>query len=707
MKKSTKKHYRVCHLCEATCGLEIIHDGEEIISIKGDKKDPLSRGFFCPKALSLKDIQNDPDRLKHPVLRKGDQWEKISWEKAFDITVSQIFKTREQYGKDSIGIYMGNPCVHNYGMMTHPGHFLSLLKTKNRYSATSVDQLPHHLIGMWMFGHQMLVPIPDIDRSDYFLMLGANPVASNGSLWTVPDVKKRIKEFKNRGGKLVTVDPRYSETGQLADEHLFIRPGTDAAFLSAILNTMFAEKLDHPDHLSPYLEGWEAVKAKMVTFTAEKAASVTGIEADTIRRIAREIAGSKNGICYGRMGISVQTYGTVCQWLVQLINIATGSLDKPGGVLFTKPAFDTIGDGQRNAGRLGARHSRVSGLPDFSGELPVVAMAEEILTPGEGQIKAMIIAAANPVLTVPNGRQLEKGLESLDFMVCIDPYINETTRFADLILPPTFALEHDHFDIVFNVFAARNCAGFNQPLFPKAKGAMHDWEIFTELGKRTAAKLDVKPRPNLSPKQFIDLGLQIGPYSEKAGYPEPISISFLEKSQRRVDFGPLEPSLPDRLLTKDKKIQCAPELLMADLERVESDLLSQTPTDQLLLIGRRHLFSANSWLHNYDRLVKGKNRCLLFIHPDDAATLKLKEEQLVKVTSRVGEVEVAVSITDEVMKGIVSLPHGWGHNRKGTRLSIAEKHPGVSVNDLTDEKLFDPLSGNGALNEVPVTIVAI
>lgn len=707
MNKNAKLHYRVCHLCEATCGLEISHNDHEIFSIKGDKKDPLSRGFFCPKALSLKDIQNDPDRLKQPVLRKGDQWEKISWEKAFDITVDRVLKIREKHGKDSIGIYMGNPCVHNYGMMTHPSHFLSLLKTKNRYSATSVDQLPHHLIGMWMFGHQMLVPIPDIDRSDYFLMLGANPVASNGSLWTVPDIKTRIKAFKKRGGRLVTVDPRHSETGKLANEHLFIRPGTDAAFLSAILNTIFAENLDHPDHLSPYLEGWDAIKEEMKAFPAEKAAQVTGIDADTIRRIAHELAASKNGICYGRMGISVQSYGTVCQWLVQLINIAMGSLDRPGGVLFTKPAFDTIGDSPHTSGRFGVRHSRVSGLPDFSGELPAVAMAEEILTPGEGQIKALITAAANPVLTVPNGRQLEKGLESLEFMVSIDPYINETTRFADLILPPTFALEHDHFDIVFNVFAARNCAGFNQALFPKPKGAKHDWEIFTELGKRTASKLEVKPRPNLSPKQFIDLGLQKGPYSEKAGYSEPISISFLEQSQRRVDFGPLEPSLPGRLQTKDQKIHCAPELLIADLKRVESDLINQTSDDQFILIGRRHLFSANSWLHNYQRLVKGENRCSLLIHPEDAKTLHLEEGQLVKVKSRVGEVEVKIGITSDVMKGVVSLPHGWGHNRKGIQLSVAEQHPGVSANDLTDEKLFDPLSGNGALNEVPVTITAV
>ncbi len=337
--KTIKTHYRVCHLCEATCGLEIKHNDHDILSIKGDKKDPLSQGFFCPKALSLKDIQNDPDRLRQPVLRNGDQWEKVTWEKAFDITVDRLLNIREKHGKDSIGVYAGNPCVHNYGMMTHSGHFFSHIRTKNRYSATSVDQLPHQLIGLWMFGHQLLVPIPDIDRSDYFLMLGANPIASNGSLWTVPNIRKRIKAFQDRGGKLVTVDPRLSETSKLADEHLFIRPGTDAAFLSAILNTIVEDKLERPDHLLPYLEGWELIKEKISTFTADQAESVTGIDAKTIRRIARELARSKQGICYGRMGISVQSYGTLCQWLTQLINIATGNLDREGGVLFTKPAF--------------------------------------------------------------------------------------------------------------------------------------------------------------------------------------------------------------------------------------------------------------------------------------------------------------------------------------------------------------------------------
>ncbi|MBU2645606.1 molybdopterin oxidoreductase family protein [bacterium] len=705
MEKTEQIHYRACHLCEATCGLEIRCRGAEILSIKGDKEDPLSRGFYCPKALALKDIHNDPDRLRHPVKRVGDKWIPLDWEEALDITVEEIFNIREEYGPDAVGVYLGNPCIHNYGMLTHGGHFLSHLKTRSRFSATSLDQLPHHLVGYLMYGHQLLVPIADIDRTDYFLMIGANPLASNGSMMTVPDIRKRIRSLQNRGGKLVVIDPRLTETAKVADEHHFITPGSDAAFLLAMLQTLFAENLVDTGNLSALLDGLETVRSAVKPFTPERAETWTGIPATTIRRLARDLSKADRGVCYGRMGVSVHLYGTLCQWAVQMLNILTGNLDRVGGALFTKPAFDTIGGPRSRPGHYAAWRSRVSALPEFSGELPAVTMAEEMLTAGKGQIRSLFTGAANPVLTASNGRLLEKALAGLDFMVSLDPFINETTRFANIILPPTSPLEHDHFDIGFFVMGIRNTVRYNQPVFAKPGGALHDWEIYSELGKRLAVKLGVKPRPEMAPDEMIDFGLQAGPYSSHAGHPEAMSLAKLKQNPHGIDLGPLQPSLPDRLYSENKRINGAPDLIMSDLSRVEQDLRqSGKGKDALLLIGRRHLFSANSWLHNTKRLVGIKERCQLFMHPDDMADLAVKDGQQVRITSRVGSVEVGVKATDEVMKGVVSLPHGWGHDRPGVRLSVAACHPGVSMNDLTDEKIFDPVSGNASLNSVPVTV---
>ncbi|MBU2510680.1 molybdopterin-dependent oxidoreductase [bacterium] len=698
-------HYRACHLCEATCGLEITVKDKKILSIKGNKEDPLSHGYFCPKALALKEVQNDPDRLKTPVKRVGSDWKTISWDEAFDTVVEQFVMIRENHGPNSIGIYLGNPCVHNYGMMTHAGHFLGLLKTRNRFSATSLDQLPHHLVGYWMYGHQMMVPIPDIDRTDYFLIIGGNPVVSNGSMMTVPNIKKRIKALKARGGKLVVIDPRRTETAKSASEHIFIRPGSDAVFLLALLNILFGKTQGKVHHLDNITVGLDQVKEQIRRFTPEIAETVCGIDVNTIRRLGAELFSSRKAVCYGRMGVSVQSYGTLCQWIIQLINIVIGSLDKEGGALFSSPAFDTIAGPASRPGHYDQWQSRVGDLPEFGGELPSVAMAEEMLTAGEGQIKAMFTAAANPVLTASNGTQLEKAFSSLDFMVSLDPYINETTRFADIILPPTTALEHDHYDIAFNALSVRNTARYNQPLFEKPEGSRHDWEIYTELGKRLADKLGVKSKPEMTPEQMLDFSLQTGPYGAHAGHALKLSLESLKKEKNGIDFGPLKPSLPERLATNDKKIQCAPALLIKDLDRVEQELM-KTPTDphRFLLIGRRHLFDANSWLHNVKRLVKGKDRCQLYIHPVDLEEHDLKDGDRVTVSSGTGSVKVALKVTDEIIPGVVCLPHGWGHHRNGIKLSVAREHAGVSFNDLTDDKAFDPISGNAVLNAISVKI---
>ena len=707
--ENIKTHYRACHLCEAICGLVIETQGETITSIKGDKDDPLSRGHICPKAVALIDLHEDPDRLRKPVKRTVDdngesQWTEISWDEALDTTASKLVEISQRDGVDAIGVYLGNPTVHNYGMMTHQSNLFSHFHTKNRFSATSVDQLPHHLVSLWLFGHKSLFPIPDIDRTDYFLMLGANPLASNGSIWTVPDVQKRIKSLKARGGKLVVVDPRRTETADLASKHHFINPGTDPLLLLAILHTLFNENLVDLGALADFTQGLDVVASSIGDFTPELAAQHTGISAEDIQNIARDLANAKAGICYGRMGVSVAAYGALNQWLIQIINIATGNLDKPGGSMFTLPAIDQVAN--ISPGGFARHHSRVRQLPEFDREFPASTLADEITTPGEGQVRALFTGAGNPVLSTPNGKRLDSALDELEFMASLDPYLNETTRHADIIMPPTSALEHDHYDIAFHINAIRNTSRHSEAVFAKPEGALHDWEIFTELGNRVAVLLGKESRPVVAPDKIVERGLLGGPYSEAQGSEHMLTMEKLRENPSGIDFGPLQAQLPERLRTKERIINCATPEPLADLDRLRAEFSEPRRDQQLKLIGRRNVRSNNSWMHNFHRLVKGKPRCTLLMHPQDMQSRELKDGDLVSIRSRTGHLEVSAQASDEIMPGVVSLPHGFGHNRAGIQMDIARKHAGVSCNDVTDELAMDMLSGNAAVNGVPVEVTA-
>ena len=700
---STTLHHRACHLCEAICGLniEIAHESDgqaRIASIKGDPQDPFSRGHICPKAVALQDIQQDPDRLRQPHRRVGDRWEPIGWDQAFALAADKLWDIQQRYGRNAVGVYQGNPSVHNYGLMTHSNYFLGLLKTRNRFSATSVDQLPQHLTSFLMYGHGLLLPIPDIDHTDYMLILGGNPLASNGSIMTVPDVEKRLKALRARGGRLVVVDPRRSETANMADRHLFIRPGGDAALLCGLLNTLFSEDLAKGSHLP--VNGLEQVREAIAPFSAERMSPLCGVAAEQIRLLAREFAGAGRAVCYGRMGVSTQAFGSLCHWLVQVINLVTGNLDRQGGALCTEPAVDLVAS--TAGGHFNAWQSRVSGLPEYGGELPVAALAEELLEPGEGQVRALITVAGNPVLSTPNGRQLDQALAGLEFMLSIDLYINETTRHADLILPSTSALENDHYDTTFNLLAVRNVTRFNRAILAKPEGALHDWEIFVGLAKAFAERAGVELKPTLPPAQMIDLALRKGRHGEGSTWQ--LSLETLDRFPHGLDLGPLQPNLAARLRTPSQAVEAAPQLLLDDLRR----LAEQVPpaVDELLLIGRRHVRSNNSWMHNFHRLVKGKPRHQLLMHPQDLAQRQLTDGQWVRVRSRTGVVEVQVQSSEEMMPGVVSLPHGYGHGRQGVQLHIAGAQPGVSANDLTDEHLRDAVSGNAVLNGVPVKVEA-
>ncbi len=700
-------HYRTCNLCEAMCGLEIEHRDGQVLRVAGDRADPFSRGHICPKAVALKDVYEDPNRLRRPLRRRGTEWEEISWDEAFGEVVAKLTGIRAQHGPDAIGIYAGNPSVHNAGTtFSFPG-FAKAIGTKNFFSATSVDQLPHHFAAWQLFGHPLLLPIPDLDRTDFWLILGGNPIASNGSLMTAPDVATRLRAIQQRGGKVVVIDPRHTETALRADEHHFIRPGTDVYFLLAAVQVIFSEDLVRLGHLTDFTDGIEDLRTLVAPFTPEAVASATGISAETITRLARAFAQTERAVAYGRVGVSTQAFGGACLWLISALNALTGHLDTPGGAMFTTPAFDVLGKKQPSVARPYTRYdryrSRVSQRPEFMGELPVSGLAEEILTPGQGQIRALVTNSGNPVLSTPNGRQLDEALGQLDFMVSFDIYLNETTRHAHLILPPATGLETAHYDTTFHLLAIRNTAKYSEPLFEKSPGAKYDWEIFEELRHRLEmGNPPTEPLPN--PETKLDLGLRFGPYG-KTG----LTLQTLKDDPHGLDFGPLQPRLPERLSTPNGRLPLAPELLAKDLPRIRENLnrlRSQFTThpSQLLLIGRRHLRDNNSWMHNSARLVKGRNRCTLQITPADAEARGIVSGQTVRVRSRVGSVELEAEVTATLMPGVVSMPHGYGHGRRGIRLDVAQQHAGVSINDLTDETLLDELSGVVAFNGVPVTV---
>lgn len=709
-------HYRNCNLCEAICGIEITVQDDRRLEIRGDKDDPLSRGYICPKAVALQDFHYDKDRLRHPVRRTANGWQRIGWDEAFDEVANNLKRIRAAHGRNSLASYLGNPSVHNYGILLFAPPFLRSLKTRNKFSATSVDQLAHHLSAYLMFGHQLLLPVPDLERTKFFLMLGANPLASNGSMMTAPGMSRRLQEIRQRGGKVILIDPRRNETARVVDRHLFIRPGTDVLLLLALLHVVFAEGLVSPGSLAEFTSGVETIRDLVAEFSPESIAPITGIAAAEIRLLAREFASAESAVCYGRIGVSLQEFGSVCQWLINVLNIVTGNMDRAGGAMFPLPAFDPVTVPQSLAprGSFGRWRSRVRKLPEFAGELPVAVLAEEILTEGEGQIKALATVAGNIVLSTPNGRELDRALASLEFMVSIDCYLNETTRHAHIILPPTSPLERDHYDLAFHLLAVRNTTKFSPALFPRDPDTRHDWEILLELhtrieheGLRGSVQRKLTKR-FFGPDRMLDLGLRFGPYGGKLKpFSNGLTLKKVKQAPHGIDLGPLSPCLPERLRTADKRIELAPEVLVKDVARVKAKLLDHVSQNgHLQLIGRRQLRSNNSWMHNTERLLRGKPQCTILMHPADAAARQLAQGQTVVVQSQVGSVEAPLEISDEMMPGVVSIPHGWGHDRLGVQLEVAQQHAGASFNDLTDNQAIDGLCGTAAFNSTWVSVKA-
>ena len=731
-----ESHYRICPLCEACCGLEIRTEGAKVISIRGAESDVFSHGYLCPKGVSLKDLHEDPDRLRTPLIKRDGAFVQASWDEAFAEIERRLLPVWREQGADAVALTIGNPAAHKVNLLAYTPRLVKSLASRNVFSASTLDQMPKQLSSALMFGHWLSIPLPDIERCDYLLILGANPMVSNGSLWTVPDYRGKAKAMRARGGRIVVVDPRRSETAAAADEHLAIRPGADALLLAGIAYTLFDEGLVKPGRLVEHLNGLDEARAALAAFAPEATAAGCGIPADTQRRLARELAAAPRAAVYGRIGTCTQRFGTVNSWLVDLINVLTGNLDREGGAMFAKAAaFAANTQGRPGVGKgvtTGRRKSRVSGAPEVYGELPITLLAEEIETPGPGQVKALITIASNPVLSTPGGPRIARALEGLDFMLSLDIYVNETTRHADVILPGLSPLEDLHFDVAFPQLSHRNHARFSGPVFEAPAGTPQEWQTILRLcallegrglgvdvqqlddeaieadvrrfaGDQTAAVLAAL-QPWRGPERLVDLQLRVRPYGDQFGRkPEGLNLAKVKAASTveggGVDLGALVPRIPELLRTPSGKIELAPPAILADLAQVRAE-----PAPAFSLIGRRDTRSGNSWMHNLPVLAKGPDRCTLLVNPGDAERLGLAE--FARIKSAVGELIARVERSADMSPGVVSLPHGWGHDLAGVQLAVARERPGVNLNALLDDADRDPLSGNAVLSGVAVEISA-
>jgi anaerobic selenocysteine-containing dehydrogenase len=727
--------YRICPLCEAACGLDVTHENGRVIAVRGAEDDPFSEGYICPKGVALADLHNDPDRLRTPLIRKEGRLVEASYDEAFRLIEERLLPILSQHGPDSLGFVLGNPVSHHYSLALYAQRMIRQSRSRYVYSASTVDQIPKHVSSGLMFGHWMSIAVPDIARTDLLVVLGANPAASNGSLWTVPDFKGKAKALLARGGRMITIDPRRTETARLASEHHFLRPGADVFLLLAIVETLCAENLVKTGHLADHLIGLEELRAAARSFPPERVAERCGMAAETIRDLARQLAKTERAVLYGRIGTCVQAFGTLNSWLVDVINILTGNLDREGGAMFPKAAaFAANTRGKPGIGRgisLGRYASRAEATAEVMSEFPVSSLAGEIASENEDRLRALISIGTNPVLSTPNGDRLSEALDKLDFMVSFDIYLNETTRHADVILPGLSPLTESHWDYVFNQFAWRNSARFSAPVISDPDGRPHEWQMLLRLqailrglgadadlqaldDELTLAEIsrvagDAAPQVLATasafsgPERLVEIELRSGPYGDQFGSkPDGLTLAKVIASGKGIDLGPHEPRIPELLRTPSGKIEVAPPLFIADLARVEADL--SAPVPEILLIGRRDLRSNNSWMHNLPILAKGPNRCKALVHPDDANRLGLADGGRAIISAAGRSIVVEVEWSDDMMAGVISVPHGWGHDLAGARLGLAARNPGVNVNRLLDEAARDPLSGNSVLNGIAITV---
>ncbi len=732
-------HYRTCPLCEAMCGLEVHVEDETVKLIRADRDDVWSKGYLCPKGTTLGHLHHDPDRLRVPLVREGDAWHEVTWEAAFRRCDELLSAVLERDGKPAVSCYIGNPTAHNFSLGRYVGLFIGLAQLPVIYSAGTVDQWPKNVACALMYGSMWWIPSPDIQRTDYWLVMGGNPEASQGSLLACPDVLGEIERIRERGGKTVVMDPRRTGTAAKADEWIAIRPGTDAAFLLALCHVLFADdlvRLGAGSHLDDLVNGLDAVRRIASDWPPERVEQVTSVPAATIRRIARAIAAAPSASVYGRIGLCNQEFGTLASWLVDVVNILTANFDRPGGLMFGNPVawgVNSLPDPQWADGySFGRWTSRVRGAPEVLGQVPVSCLAEEIATPGDGQIKALITIAGNPVISAPDSDRLDEALPQLECMIAVDNYLNETTRHAHVILPGLSALEQPHFDDLITMWAARSAGNYSPAIFPPPPDRPAEWQILTILGalcagmhyddididafddgffaamceaKEVDATAVMAGYSERGPRRLLDLQIRTGAFGDRYGEdPDGLSLASFEAEPHGIDRGAMVPRLADVLSTPSGKVELAPEYITADVARLAARL--DRDDDGLVLVSRRHLRSNNSWMHNVKVLVKGRERCTLLIHPDDAARAGVEDGKLARVSSEAGAIDVVVEISTEMMPGVVSLPHGWGHDKEATRLSVAREHAGVNSNRIAPGRLVDPLSGNAVVNGIRVEVMA-
>ncbi len=694
-----RTHYRNCNICEAMCGLEIRHRDGEVLSIKPDRQDPFSLGHICPKAVALQDFHVDEDRIRTPLRRSAGGWQPIGWDEAFAEIGQRLRSIQQQHGVDSVGVYLGNPNAHNLGSALLLPRLQKVLGSRNRYSSASADQLPHHVAASQMFGAGLAIAVPDIDRTEFLLILGGNPVVSNGSLMTAPGMPRRLKAILARGGRVVVVDPRRTETARLASEHFAIRPEADALLLCALIRTLIDDGSVDFGNVAGMVDGYERLVEATAAFTPEHVAGAVGMAAADIRRLARDFAAAPSAVCYSRMGASTQSFGGLCQWLTLVLNIVSGNFDRPGGAMFPQPALDLLARAPRTdpATRQPPR-SRVRGLPGHSGEFPVATLADEILTEGEGRIRGLLSIAGNPVLSAPGGARLDEAFSRLDFMVAVDIYLNETTRHAHIVLPAASGLEIAQYDVYFNSFAVRNVAKYSPPLFAPRGEQRSDGQILQGLIACLGGAAD-----EAMPEALLDAALRSGPYKEQG-----LSLQMLLEHPHGIDLGALRPCARERLRTVDGRIRLAPELFLGDLPRLHASLTdAATPRDfPLRLIGRRLVWNHNTWTQNAHRLLKAAGPITVQVHPDDAQRLGIADGQMVTVRSRTGQLRLPAEYDSDIAPGVVSIAQGWGHDGPGIAMRRAAAQPGAGINSLTDTERIDPLTGNAAFNGTPVSIRA-
>ncbi len=711
---------RSCNLCEAGCGLRFTVEDNRVLAVEPDDGDPLSAGYVCPKGIAIADVHHDPDRLRHPMRRQADgSFAPIGWEEAYALAGERLRAVRATYGADATALYYGNPLVHNYSGIFMVGALHEALGTRNRTSASSQDTAPRFAASYYLYGNALLIPVPDIDRTDYFLCIGANPAVSQGSAMVTPNVRRRLRAIRERRGKVVVVDPRHTETAKLADEHVFLRPGSDAAFLLALLVAMLESGVVDRAALRERAPGWTDVEPHLSPFTPERTAAFTAVPAAVTRRIAAEFAAAPRAVCYTRVGTCNTAYGTLASWAGDLLNIATDRLGAEGGALFPEPALDAA-QFVRLSGMNGhARwHSRVRHLPETAADLPASILAEEMETPGEGQVRALVTVAGNPVLSTPNGPRLERALRRLDFMASIDLYINETTRYADLILPPCWALADDHSEPLGPSVSIQRHARWSPPVLEAEPGEQADWQILLRLARELgggptgvrwldrALALAERCGWHYGPQRMLDLLLRVGPHGDRfLPWSRGLTLKRVQAAPHGIDLGRARPGL-HRIQHRDHRPHLAAAPLLQALAELAPAIAQPPADDEVLLIGRRELRTNNSWMHNVPALVAGRERCVLYVHPRDAARAGLRDSQPALLESRVRSAAVPVRVTDEVMPGVVSLPHGWGHGPSAPWQRVAGAHPGISANDFTDDQRVESVVGQSILNGVPVRLRA-